>query len=136
MPSVSSWSLSFPEPDIALATVDTPSRGVNLLSHAVLDELDALLDQLVSRGGLAGLIVASGKPGTFIAGADLTQIAKALSLSQDEVRTRSQRGQAVLGRLAQVRFGSEIYFQMSSAEEAAKLRKQPPSSSASASSST
>jgi allophanate hydrolase subunit 2 len=28
---------------------------------------------------------------------------------------------ADLGRLAQVRFGSEIYFQMSSAEEAAKL---------------
>ena len=102
MPSDPSWSLTFVEPDIAVLSINTSGRSVNLLSHAVLDELAALLDQLAVRRDLAGLIVCSAKPGTFIAGVDLVPIAAALKLPREEVVRRSRHGQTVLARLAEL----------------------------------
>ena len=42
-------SLSFPEQDIALLTLDMPDKGANILSRSVLDELGAHLDELEKR---------------------------------------------------------------------------------------
>ena len=69
--------LSFPEPDIALLTLDAPNKGANVLSQSVLEELAAHLDVLEKRNDVAGLIIRSGKPGSFIAGADLREFAAA-----------------------------------------------------------
>ncbi|HIA17987.1 MAG TPA: multifunctional fatty acid oxidation complex subunit alpha, partial [Planctomycetaceae bacterium] len=59
------------EPDIALLTFDVPDKVANTLSSTVLQELSDHLDALQPRKDLAGLILTSGKPGMFIAGADL-----------------------------------------------------------------
>ena len=66
--------LSFPEKDIAALTLDMPGKGANILSRPVLEELSAHLDELVGRSDVAGLIIRSGKPGIFIAGADLREM--------------------------------------------------------------
>src|SRR5262249_326693 len=71
MPNPSIIQLSFPEADIALLTFDDPNKGANVLSSHVLAELSTHLDLLEKRDSLAGLIIRSGKAGSFIAGADL-----------------------------------------------------------------
>jgi 3-hydroxyacyl-CoA dehydrogenase/enoyl-CoA hydratase/carnithine racemase len=99
-----SLTLSFPEPDIALITFDLPGKGANILSRSVLDELEALLDQLQSRTDLAGLVIKSGKPGTFIAGADIREFLASLGAPKSEVVAMCRRGQSLFGRLSQVPF--------------------------------
>ncbi len=95
-------SLSFPEPDIALLTLDTPGKGANVLSSSVLDELERHLDALQSREDLAGLIIISAKPNIFIAGADLREFVASLpTITQQQTFEMCQRGQKLFGRLSQ-----------------------------------
>jgi len=93
-------TLSTPQPDIAVLTLDMPGKGANVLSRSVLDELAAHLDTLEKRTDLAGLVIISGKPGTFIAGADLREFAASLDVPKSEVVDICRRGQALFGRLS------------------------------------
>jgi len=101
-----SLTLSFPEPDIALITFDLPGKGANILSISVLQELAALLDQLQTRKDLAGLVIKSGKPGTFIAGADIREFLASLGAPKSEVVAMCRRGQLLFARLSQMPFVS------------------------------
>jgi 3-hydroxyacyl-CoA dehydrogenase/enoyl-CoA hydratase/3-hydroxybutyryl-CoA epimerase/3-hydroxyacyl-CoA dehydrogenase/enoyl-CoA hydratase/3-hydroxybutyryl-CoA epimerase/enoyl-CoA isomerase len=105
-PMTHSLTLSFPEPDIALITFDLPGKGANILSRSVLDELAKFLDQLQSRKDLAGLVIKSGKPGTFIAGADIREFLASLGAAKSEVVAMCRRGQTLFGRLSQLPFVS------------------------------
>jgi 3-hydroxyacyl-CoA dehydrogenase/enoyl-CoA hydratase/carnithine racemase len=104
MAAVKSVELSFPEPDVALLTLDAPGKGANVLSSSVLDELSAQLDALEQRQDLVGLIVTSGKPGTFIAGADLREFAANLQLPRQQVVDACRKGQSLFGRLSKCPF--------------------------------
>ncbi|MFO0899131.1 MAG: 3-hydroxyacyl-CoA dehydrogenase NAD-binding domain-containing protein [Pirellulales bacterium] len=95
-------SLDWPEPDIATLTFDDPSKGANVLSRSVLNELAAHLDVLEKRADLAGVIVRSGKPGTFIAGADLREFAKDLDAAPDEVIELCTHGRKLFERLSKL----------------------------------
>ncbi len=59
---------------LELLTFDTPGQKVNTFSAAVLKEFDEVVAALSKRTDLRGLLVTSGKPGQFIAGADLTEV--------------------------------------------------------------
>jgi 3-hydroxyacyl-CoA dehydrogenase/enoyl-CoA hydratase/3-hydroxybutyryl-CoA epimerase len=59
---------------IAVLTFDLPGEKVNKLTTAVMDELRALLDELSADVKIKALVIASGKPDTFIAGADIAEI--------------------------------------------------------------
>ena len=93
-------TLSFPEPDVALLTFDMPDKGVNILSASVLDELETHLDELDGRDELAGLVINSGKPGTFIAGADVREFVAGLDGSDEMAVQSSRRGQLLFARLS------------------------------------
>ena len=56
---------------VALVTFDLPNQKVNTLARTVLEELAELVTTLAGRSDLTGLLLKSGKPGQFIAGADL-----------------------------------------------------------------
>src|SRR5215475_1724278 len=99
-------TLSFAQPDIALITFDLPGKGANILSLSVLQELAALLDQLQSRKDLAGLVIKSGKPGTFIAGADIREFLASLGAPTREVVAMCRRGQQLFQRLSSFPFVS------------------------------
>jgi len=58
---------------VGVLTLDVPDARVNILAGAVLEELSALLERL-PHVGLRGLVVTSGKPRTFVAGADVHEI--------------------------------------------------------------
>ena len=56
---------------VAELVFDLPGEKVNILRATVMEELDKTLRELRERGDVACLVVKSGKPGNFIAGADL-----------------------------------------------------------------
>jgi 3-hydroxyacyl-CoA dehydrogenase/enoyl-CoA hydratase/carnithine racemase len=93
-------TLSFPEKDIALLTLDDPKSSANVLARRVLEQLAGHLDTLDKRKDLAGLVIASAKPGMFIAGADLNEFAASLDAPKGQVIALSREGQQLFGRLA------------------------------------
>ena len=100
MPQSRTITLSMPQPDIVVLSLDMLGKGANVLSRTVLDELAAHLDKLEKRADLTGLVIISGKPGTFIAGADLREFAASLDVPKSEVVAICRRGQALFGRLS------------------------------------
>lgn len=105
MTDTATMTLSYPEPDLAVLLIDTPGKGANVLSRPVLEELDAHLNVLQSREDLAGLIIVSGKPGIFIAGADLREFVAALdTITPEQTFEMCQRGQKLFARLGTLPF--------------------------------
>ena len=82
---------------IAHLVVDHPARKLNVLDTDAVESLEGALTDLEAAPP-AGVVVLSGKPGSFIAGADIEAIG---SLTDpEEVKTLVQRGQAAYARLA------------------------------------
>jgi 3-hydroxyacyl-CoA dehydrogenase/enoyl-CoA hydratase/carnithine racemase len=96
--------LSMLADDIATLTLDAPDKGANVLSQSVLDELERHLDQLQSRGDLAGLVIRSAKPGIFVAGADLREFAAAKNPTREQTMAVASRGRKLFSRLAKCPF--------------------------------
>lgn len=86
--------------DDGLATVvfDAPRRKVNLWSRETLDELEEVLAELTERGDLLAIVFRSGKPDTFIAGADIDMLASITGGA--EATALARRGQAAFQRVA------------------------------------
>jgi 3-hydroxyacyl-CoA dehydrogenase/enoyl-CoA hydratase/3-hydroxybutyryl-CoA epimerase/3-hydroxyacyl-CoA dehydrogenase/enoyl-CoA hydratase/3-hydroxybutyryl-CoA epimerase/enoyl-CoA isomerase len=101
MPATTTLTLTYPENDIALLTLDDPQSGANILSRHVLEALEKHLDELDQRKGLAGLVICSAKPGIFIAGADIREFLTWLDAPKSEVSSYSRRGQKLFARLSQ-----------------------------------
>jgi 3-hydroxyacyl-CoA dehydrogenase/enoyl-CoA hydratase/3-hydroxybutyryl-CoA epimerase/3-hydroxyacyl-CoA dehydrogenase/enoyl-CoA hydratase/3-hydroxybutyryl-CoA epimerase/enoyl-CoA isomerase len=83
--------LDFRPDQIAVLTLDQPGSRANTLGQAVLGELEAAAAQLTARAGLQGLVLRSGKPGMFIAGADLKELGGARP-DPDTTRRMVRRG--------------------------------------------
>ena len=82
---------------IAHLVVDHPARKLNVLDADAVASLEAALTDLEAAPP-TGVLVVSGKPGSFIAGADIDVIG---SISDaDQVKTLVRRGQAAYSRLA------------------------------------
>ncbi|MCE9533018.1 MAG: enoyl-CoA hydratase/isomerase family protein [Planctomycetes bacterium] len=64
------------EDSLAVLIVDQPGSKVNVIGRAVISEFEAELKRLAARTDLHGLIIESAKPGIFIAGADLKELAE------------------------------------------------------------
>jgi 3-hydroxyacyl-CoA dehydrogenase/enoyl-CoA hydratase/3-hydroxybutyryl-CoA epimerase len=67
--------LELDQEDIAWVVFDDPEAKVNLLNSATMLTLDRLLDELRQRRP-KGVVFISGKPGMFIAGADIKELEK------------------------------------------------------------
>ncbi len=66
------------EPDgLALLVFDTPGEKVNKFSTPVMREFERVIDGLAARTDVKALLLLSAKPGIFIAGADVNEIANA-----------------------------------------------------------
>lgn len=59
---------------VAVVTFDQPNSRANTLGQPVLAEFETLLSALRQRADVQGLVLRSGKPGMFIAGADLKEL--------------------------------------------------------------
>src|SRR5262245_57833719 len=84
---------------IALLTIDQPNSRANVLSTSLWTELGKALDGLAHRPNVKGLVLASEKPGMFIAGADLRELADADPANPAPTRTYIELGLRVLDTL-------------------------------------
>ncbi len=89
---------------IGLLTFDTPDRKVNTLGRAVLEELAVLVDDLEQRSDLNGLLLQSGKPGQFIAGADLNELGALATATQEEALAAVEAGHTLFSRISRLPF--------------------------------
>src|SRR5260221_11928418 len=89
---------------IGVLTFDTPDKKVNTLGRAVLQELAQIVSQLEKRTDLRGLLLRSGKPGQFIAGADLNELAALVHLTPEQMKTALLEGHQLFDRLSNLPF--------------------------------
>jgi len=82
---------------LAHLVMDHPTRKINVLDADAMASLEAALTDLEASPP-PGILVLSGKPGSFIAGADIDAIAGITDA--DHVHTLVRRGQAAFSRLA------------------------------------
>jgi 3-hydroxyacyl-CoA dehydrogenase/enoyl-CoA hydratase/3-hydroxybutyryl-CoA epimerase len=94
---VSAFALSVADDGLAVLTFDLPGEKVNKLSTPVVTELADVLVRLEREARIRGLLIRSGKPDVFIAGADVKELA---SVRDDGVRTMVERVQALFEQLA------------------------------------
>src|SRR5581483_8925376 len=90
---MSAWTLHVGRDGLATLVLDVPERRVNVLSYAILEELEKVVEELATRQDVACLVLLSGKDSTFIAGADVEQIATVEDPAVAEMVSR--KGQAI-----------------------------------------
>ena len=81
---------------VARIVFDDPDRSVNVLAESVMRRFSDLLEDVragAEAGRIRGLLIESGKPGSFIAGADIEELGSIES--PDEGVEASRFGQAV-----------------------------------------
>ncbi|MEX2581913.1 MAG: 3-hydroxyacyl-CoA dehydrogenase NAD-binding domain-containing protein [Gemmatimonadota bacterium] len=83
---------------IALVRIDQPGKPVNVLSQQVVEEMKEVIGRL-ERGteGARAAVISSGKPGVWIAGADIEQLKEVDSASDGQAL--AQAGHQLLARL-------------------------------------
>lgn len=62
---------------IALLSIDVPDRPMNVLTPELQAELAELVERVATTDSIRGAILTSGKPGAFVAGADLKDFVSA-----------------------------------------------------------
>ena len=82
----------------AVLTFDMANEPVNKLSASVSAQFGALLDRLGDDTAVRSLVLISGKPDVFIAGADIEEFARVAS--QAEAEALSAGAQAIMDRVA------------------------------------
>ncbi len=95
-PPFHNWRL-VAEGDVLWAIIDKEGASANTLSHAVLEELDRLLDLAAKRSPKA-LIIRSAKKSGFIAGAEIGEFVG--QSDEAAIRAMIERGLAVFDKLA------------------------------------
>ncbi len=86
--------------DTAILWFDLPGAKVNKFSKRVLDDLDQAITALAAMREVRFLVLASPKPGIFIAGADLEEFTK--MTTGEEAARFVRRGQEVFTRFSKL----------------------------------
>lgn len=94
---MSAFTLEKREDGIAILTMDVPGESMNTLKANFADEITAILDDIEQDTSVKGVVVASGKKDSFVAGADVSMLAKCTSA--DEAEALSIGGQTLFKRI-------------------------------------
>ena len=94
---MSAFTLHVEEDGLGVLTFDLPGEKVNKFSSAVVAEFADVLVRLAREARIRGLLVRSGKPDVFVAGADVREFA---SVRPEDVRTAVERVQSLFEQLA------------------------------------
>ena len=90
------FSLSMGSDDVAVVTIDVQGESQNVLQASFAEHIIHLLDELESSAA-KGVIIVSGKPNSFIAGADISMLQGVTSSAEAEQIART--GQTVFNRI-------------------------------------
>ena len=89
------------ERGVLVVTLDLPGEKVNTLGQQMIGEFDALLDEIAAADTVKAVVIRSGKPDNFIAGADIKDFSHITSAEEGEALSRT--GHAILDKLAGTR---------------------------------
>jgi 3-hydroxyacyl-CoA dehydrogenase / enoyl-CoA hydratase / 3-hydroxybutyryl-CoA epimerase len=73
---------------LATLTFDSPDKKVNVFTRAAFQELEGIIEEAASRRDIGCLVLLSGKPGNFIAGADVEEIGRVTDPLEAEAGSR------------------------------------------------
>ncbi|KAJ0181912.1 hypothetical protein K1T71_002634 [Dendrolimus kikuchii] len=82
---------------VYVITIDSPNVKVNSLNVAVMDEVNSIINEVDSNPSIEAAVFISGKPGCFIAGADISMIESCKT--KEEVVNLSKRGHEIFRRI-------------------------------------
>src|SRR5438105_5512633 len=88
------------EADLAIIWFDLPGEKVNKFSSSVMMEFAAIVDEMERAADVKRILLASGKPSIFIAGADVSEFTKATS--PDLAREYTRFGQQTFHRFSKL----------------------------------
>ncbi|MFT7505914.1 MAG: 3-hydroxyacyl-CoA dehydrogenase/enoyl-CoA hydratase/3-hydroxybutyryl-CoA epimerase, partial [Gammaproteobacteria bacterium] len=97
---MSAFTLHKRQDGIAILTMDVPGESMNTLKGDFGDEISAILDQIESDADIKGVVVASGKKDSFVAGADVSMLAACESAQDAE--NLSTQGQILFDRMEKI----------------------------------
>jgi len=86
---------------VAVLTYDLPGEPINTLNSRVAPHFAKCFTEIESNPSITAVVLCSGKPDTWIAGADIEELNGITSAEQGESLSRS--GQLLLDRLAAIR---------------------------------
>jgi 3-hydroxyacyl-CoA dehydrogenase/enoyl-CoA hydratase/3-hydroxybutyryl-CoA epimerase len=89
------FTLSF-ENSVAIVEIDVKGESQNVLQASFVEEITAVLDE-IEASEVAGVILTSAKPDTFIAGADINML-KSLT-TREAIAEVTQAGYAIFDRI-------------------------------------
>ncbi|HEY3494618.1 MAG TPA: enoyl-CoA hydratase-related protein, partial [Polyangiaceae bacterium] len=85
---------------LAVIRIDVPGEALNTLRGDFAAELEALVAEIAATPEIRAVVVASGKPDGFVAGADVKQLLAVKTAT--EAAELSRTGQRALDRLAEL----------------------------------
>lgn len=97
MTSSNSFSLTVRDDHIGIINMDIVGESMNVLKAAFADEIAALLTEIKANKELKGLVFISGKPNSFIAGADISMLAACQTAEQ--AQSIATMGQDIFNQL-------------------------------------
>lgn len=97
----SAFTLEKFEDGIAVLTMDVPGESMNTLKAEFGDQITTMLDDIEKDTSIKGVILASGKSSSFVAGADITMLAACKTA--EEAEQLSKGGQQVFDRMENFR---------------------------------
>lgn len=100
MTTTNSFSLQIRDDQIGVITMDIAGESMNVLKAAFADEISALLAQIKANNQLKGLVFISGKPDSFIAGADISMLDGCKTA--EEAQAIGRMGQQMFDQLEQL----------------------------------
>jgi len=96
---VSAFTLDIANDGLAILTFDLPGEKVNKFSRPVLAELEEFVGRLTGDTRVRALLIESGKPDVFIAGADVKEF---ITAKPHEVEPGVRQVQALFERIARL----------------------------------
>jgi 3-hydroxyacyl-CoA dehydrogenase / enoyl-CoA hydratase / 3-hydroxybutyryl-CoA epimerase len=98
--AASTFRLETPGQGVGVLWMDVPGEPVNTLRGDFESELEELLRRAADDPAITSLVLASGKPDGFIAGADVQMLSRVKTREEGEALSRG--GQEAMGRLEQL----------------------------------
>ena len=99
------WQMAQDAEHIMWLCFNRQGASMNTISDEVLTEFNQILDLIIKRHDLTGLVIYSGKENSFIAGADIEHFSQLEN--PDEILVLVTKGQEIFSKL-------ELFFRKSS----------------------
>ena len=96
-PTSGAFTLTKQDNGVAILSMDVPGESMNTLKAEFGDEISTMLDDIERDSSIKGVVLTSGKPTSFVAGADISMLAECKTA--EDATTIAAGGQAIFDRI-------------------------------------